>query len=191
MYRRLIRSGIALLSGMLLCGCLISSIWLTPAPESARTRRLAADVDTTWTAVIEVLVQRDLQIAAMKKERGWISTDFAYFPPMEFGEPVLEGKLMLGSYLDVRGGRYRVTIHVKPDGAETAVTIDTTLERLEERPSPSTAPEPSFTLDLPAARRGYLVPVSQPSNGVIERQLFQELEQTLAAQRVGRNTAPP
>ena len=191
MHRRLIESGTTLLSGLILCGCLISSIRLTPAPAPERTRHLSADADTTWTALLEVLDRRNLQMTAMKKERGWLLTDFAYFPPMAFGEPVLEGTLMMGSYLDVRGGRYRVTIHVKAEGADTAVTIETTLERLEERPSPSILPEPSFSLDAPAARQGYLVVVPQPSNGVIERQLFGELEQTLAARRVGRNTEPP
>jgi hypothetical protein len=130
-----------------------------------------------------------MPILAVEKKRGVLQTDFVYFNPMDFGVPILEGEQFLGSYLDVKGGRYRLTVRIKGQDGTTSVDIDTQLERLEARRDQTPTNEPSYSLDFPA-RRDYLVRVPQPSNGVIEAQLFQELELALSEHRPAPHPGP-
>ncbi len=162
-----------------LAGCLVSTVQLTPAPPSARTRLMETDPATAWTALLQVLEQRNLSILSMKKERGWVQTDYVYFHPMEFGVPILEGTLLMGSYMDVKGGRYRVLGRVIGEAPRTSVSIEAQIERLEARRSDASRAERSYSIDAPA-RREFLVRVAQPSNGVIEELLFKEIAATLA-----------
>ncbi|MEW6325616.1 MAG: hypothetical protein AB1515_09555 [Nitrospirota bacterium] len=171
-----------------LAGCLVSTVRLSPAPPSARTRLLQTDPATAWTVLLEVVERRNLPILALKQERGWLETDFTYFHPMEFGVPILDGTLLMGSYLDVKGGRYRLFCKIAGEGAYTSVSIDARIERLEARHGAAPLAEPSYSLDAPA-RRDYLVRVPQPSNGVIEELLFKELESSLARRHDGQQPA--
>jgi hypothetical protein len=169
---------ILLLAAHALAGC-VSIIQLSPAPPSAKSRLLPVDQETAWTALLQVIEQREIPILESEKKRGWLQTDFVYFRPMDFGVPILEGALFMGSYLDVTGGRYRLAVRIKSQGRATSVNIDTQLERLEKRQNQNPQTEPSYSFDSPI-RRGYLVRVPQPSNGVIEERLFRELEVALA-----------
>ena len=176
---------ILLLAVHSLAGC-VTIVQLSPAPSSAKNRLLPVDPETAWAALLQVIEQREIPILESEKKRGWLQTDFVYFRPMDFGVPILQGALFMGSYLDVKGGRYRLAVRIKSQGGATSVNIDTQLERLEERRDRSPQTETSYSFDSPI-RRGYLVRVPQPSNGVIEERLFQELEVALAQ----RQAAPP
>jgi len=161
-----------------LTGCL-STFHILPASQDANVQVLQADRETVWAALLRLLDRRNIQIIEARRDQGWLRTDFIYFRPMDFGEKVLEGTMVMGNYVDVQGGRYRLTIRLTAAGAATSVRVDTELQRLEKQPGEGPPVEPSFSLDS-SANRGYVVGVPQPSNGVIERRFLQEMEQEIA-----------
>lgn len=168
----------------LLAGCL-TTIHITAAQPDTQVRVLPADRERVWTALLALLDERNIQILDSDHDQGWVRTDFVYFLPMAFGEPVLAGKMILGNYLDVQGGRYRLTIQLTPAGSMTSVHVVADVQRLEQRASGPPPAEPSFSLDAPA-QRNYLVQVPQPSNGVIERRFLVDVEQA-----IGGGDPPP
>ena len=170
----------ALLCGALfaLTGCL-STFHILPEPQNGQVQVFQADREAVWAALIRLLENRNIQIVELNRDQGSLRTDFIYFRPMDFGEKVLEGAMMMGEYVDVQGGRYRLTVQVTPADAATSVRVEAELQRLEKRAGETAPIEPSFSLDS-SASRGYVVGVPQPSNGVIERHFLREMEQEVA-----------
>jgi hypothetical protein len=187
MDRRALKAVILCCAVSLLPGCL-TTVHIDAAQPNARVRLLQADQETVWTALLQLLEARNIRIIGMNRDRGWLQTDFVYFRPMDFGEPVLAGKMIMGNYLDVQGGRYRLVIQLVAAGAATSVRVEANVERLEQRVAQAPPIEPSFSLDAPM-RRNYLVQVPQPSNGVIERHFLGEMEQ--AVTDMGTSPDPP
>ena len=181
---RLFRPFFLLLALSVLPGCIVSSVHVNPAPPAATTRLLPADPEATWAALLRVVEAKNVPILGMAKERGWLQTDYVYFRPMDFDVPVLDGTMLMGAYLDVKGGRYRLSVRISGEASGTSVRIDTQLQRLEERRNATSPAEPSYSLDAPV-RRGYLVSIAQPSNGVIEARILDELEAVLSGRADG------
>jgi hypothetical protein len=170
-------------------GCLITTIHVAAAPPHAGERLLQADRDTVWTALLQVAEAQDIRILESDSDRGWLRTDFVYFRPMEFGEPVLDGTTLLGNYINVKGGRYRLTVRLTADGEATRVHVEAEVERLEASTEGKTSAEPSFSLDAETRRRS-LVKAPQRSNGVIERRFLADLEKTIAGGGAPHNPLP-
>ncbi|MBI3622008.1 MAG: outer membrane protein assembly factor BamC [Nitrospirae bacterium] len=166
-------------------GCL-TTVHINPAQPPAQVRLVPADREQVWAVLLGLLEERNIQIVDSNKAQGWVRTDFIYFRPMDFGEPVLTGRMMMGQYLDVQGGRYRLLIQLAPAGPATSVRVVADVQRLEQRVAEAPQAEPSFSLDAPAQQKHYLVQVPQPSNGVIERHFLVEVEAA-----VGVGNAPP
>jgi len=183
------------LTAVIVCGALwslngcLSTVQNDGESKPGRVQVLEADRATVWTALVQLLDTRNIQLLESDHNRGWLRTDFIYFRPMAFGEPVLAGKKMMGDYVDVEGGRYRLTVQLTASGAATSVRVDVELQRLEKHPG--TPPvEPSFSLDS-SASRGYVIGVPQPSNGVIERHFLDDLKQAVSDElRVPAPSAP-
>jgi len=171
-----------------LTGCL-STVHLGGESTDGRVRVLRADRETVWSALLRVLDERNIQLLESDRDRGWLHTDFIYFRPMAFGEPVLAGKMMMGDYVDVEGGRYRLTVQLTAAGAATSVRVEAEVQRLEKRTGAPPV-EPSFSLDA-SASRGYVVGVPQPSNGVIERRFLADVEEAVAGSGAPRETPRP
>jgi hypothetical protein len=161
----------------LLAGCL-TTIHINAVQPNTQVRVLPADRERVWAALLELLDERNIQIVDSNHDQGWVRTDFVYFLPMDFGEPVLAGRMILGNYLDVQGGRYRLTIQLTPAGSRTSVQVTADVQRLEQHAAGTPPAEPSFSLDSPT-QRNYLVQVPQPSNGVIERHFLVDVERAI------------
>jgi hypothetical protein len=190
--RRVLHAAILFCTLPVLAGCLITTVHVAPAPPHANERWLHAERETVWATLLQILDAQDIQILESDRNRGWLRTDFVYFRPMEFGEPVLDGTMIMGNYLTVKGGRYRLTIRLTTDGKATLVRVEAEVERLEARTNGGeTSAEPSFSLDV-GARRHSLVLAPQPSNGVIERRFLTNLEEKLVGSGTPHNphTAP-
>ena len=182
-------------TAVILCGALLSSAGCQTAGRINETSKpdhvmlLEADRATVWNALVQLLNDRNIQILESDRDRGWLRTDYVYFHPEAFGEPVLTGKTIMGTYVDVEGGRYRLTIQLAESGAATSVHVETELQRLEKRRGAPPV-EPSFSLDS-SAGRGYVIGVPQPSNGVIERHFLDDLKQTVADELRGPAPSAP
>ncbi|HUJ78700.1 MAG TPA: hypothetical protein VLY45_00130 [Nitrospiria bacterium] len=186
---RLVVTG-AICAGALLSlpGCLTTA-GIDGDSRSGRVEVMNADRATVWASLVQQLDARNVQLLEVDRDRWWLRTDFIYFRPMEFGEPVLAGKKVMGDYVDVVGGRYRLIVQLSEAGSGTSVRVSTELQRLEKRPGTPQV-EPSFSLDA-SAGRGYVIGVPQPSNGVIERHFLGELKAAVGAEPKGPAPAPP
>jgi hypothetical protein len=187
--RRILKAVIFVCTLPVLVGCLITTVHVAAAPPHAGERLLQADRDTVWAALLHVLEAQEIRILESDRDRGWLHTEFVYFRPMEFGEPVLDGTIMLGDYLTVKGGRYRLTIRLTADGAATLVRVEAAVERLEARTEGETPAEQSFSLDA-ETRRHSLIQAAQTSNGVIERRFLADLQEAVAGSGAPHNPLP-
>jgi hypothetical protein len=182
-------------TAVILCGALLSSAGCQTAGQINETSKpdhimlLEADRATVWNTLVQLLNARNIQILESERDRGWLRTDYVYFHPMAFGEPVLTGTTVMGKYVDVEGGRYRLSVQLTEAGEATSVRVEVELQRLEKRPGAPPV-EPSFSLDS-SAGRGYVIGVPQLSNGVIERHFLDDLKQAVTGELKGPDHSPP
>jgi len=136
-----------------------------PTPEKSK-RLFQADFDHTWSALLQALNTKNLPISAAQISSGVIVTDVVTAP---VPSPLFMTAYSLTTAGRLTQGRYYLEIAVQPLGNQTEVRINGHFEGYYKG----------------IIIQGTLSPVAppawrpQPSTGVIESELFDEINHTL------------
>ena len=113
-----------------------------------KTATIPADLDTTWSAVIDVFSERDWAIDNMDKASGLITTDWMRMEP-RLADIVADCGINNGSFRTM----VRFNVRVKPQGEATSVTVNTAFRSVG----------------------GVVSPVDCTSRGGLEREIHRDL----------------
>jgi len=152
-------------SALCLCACGSGpDEGFVPAMPQDKIRTLPYPVETIWSAYLEMLERKDIDLLITDRENRTIVTDFIPMEPKsEMGKAVIfreEGEYSVG------GAKYDITA-VMTEAEENRTTV-----RLEAKIDKYTR-----------SWYSYFSWKNQPSNGYIERNVFAELALSLQGKR--------